>query len=112
MRNDDVFWEIEATIAVDSVFGWRPELLDRGMQARAMVGDPDGRGGTISSGDIEDGQPELRAITDFDGRPIQQPVLLDGKGQPLKADEQAVYLTYEHPNERAFDDLVFLLDLN
>lgn len=68
---------------------WVQEVCDRGIAARAREGDPDGRGGYISGGDTHwerEGVPRVRRIVDADDTPITEPVLLDGKGQPLTPD--------------------------
>jgi hypothetical protein len=64
---------------------WRMKILDMGLSARAMEGDPDGHGGTIYDDSrmmIEEMVPQRR-LADADGTPISEPVLLDGDGQPL-----------------------------
>jgi hypothetical protein len=63
--------------------GWRRFILDRGLHARAMPGDADGHGGTISALDLRDGAPSVRRIMDVSGVPISEPVLFDGDGGPL-----------------------------
>lgn len=64
---------------------WRIKVLDQGLSARAMEGDPDGHGGLIyedSRAFVEEICPQRRLV-DPDGQPISEPVLLDGDGQPL-----------------------------
>lgn len=111
IKNNTTFWEFNLTLVVDDIFTWRPQTLDRGFMARAVHGDPDGHGGFISTGDIPDGQPQLRVLTDFDGHPIQSPVLLDGFGQPLKPEDPPVYLEWSVLPEKSFGNLLELLKL-
>lgn len=70
--------------------------LDRGIAARAKAGDPDGKGGTYTSGDIFTGQSKTRQMLDPGGSPITDPVLFDGNGQPLSDPKpsDAVYLRW------------------
>lgn len=86
--------------------GWRRQILDRGMARKAMAGDPDGNGSIISASDApEAGNPVFRRIVDADGYPITEPVLLDGKGQPLSPDKPPVFLEYSLYHETAFAGL-------
>ena len=103
--NGVTFWRVTWTLIIDDEFGFRPRIVDRGLPARAMYGDPDGRGGFITS--TEGDQLRWRRLTDKNGNPISEPVLLDGNGQPLViADDGApiepVYLTYSIYRELPF----------
>jgi hypothetical protein len=66
---------------------WTHENADQGFSARALAGDPDGKGGTFAS--IGQGLPippggaPQRRLTDINGDPISEPALLDGNGQPI-----------------------------
>lgn len=80
--------------------GWRRFVVDRGIARRACPGDPDGNGGTISLGEV--GKPSNAAITDEEGYPMTEPVLLNGNGQPLRCGSNAVYLEYQTRNELPF----------
>ncbi|HBE71242.1 MAG TPA: hypothetical protein DDW52_24105 [Planctomycetaceae bacterium] len=82
--------ELTMKIVVDPE-GWDWLLLDQGTAARAMAGDVDGNGGFISPGDIQPGQIAHRQLVDAQGRGIQDPVMLDGDGQPLDPGEDPVY---------------------
>ena len=64
---------------------WIQEIVDRGLAARALDGDPDGKGGVISPGTHvwPKGVPRLRKLVDNDQNPITEPVLFDGDGQPI-----------------------------
>lgn len=69
--------------------------IDRGLVARAAPGDPDGFGGVVASGQSVDGVPLSRRIVGADGHTIDEPVLLNGEGQPLKDYAHPVYLGWE-----------------
>lgn len=86
--------------------GWRRQLVDRGIDRRTMHGDPDGEGGTISGDTIEQGMPFHQKIVDSDSFPIVEPVLLDGKGQPLDPGKTPVFLEFSFYSERPFAGLV------
>lgn len=91
--------------------GWRRTIVDRGMMRSAAPGDPDGRGGQMyaSAGDEYVPGTALHApILDANGYPVTEPVLLDGRGQPLKQDGQPVYLTYQTLEEKPFAAAAFL----
>jgi hypothetical protein len=81
--------------------------LDRGLTARAEVGDADGRGGTYSVGDLPEGSSGTRVINDPDGNPISDPVLLDGRGQPRVGSEakKPVYLLWRKYELADFNQL-------
>lgn len=64
--------------------GFLETVLDRGVARLANGGAPDGAGGTIGSGDIEDGMAEAAPIRDFQQERVPELVLLDGHGQPLQ----------------------------
>lgn len=75
---------------------WAWKIVDKGMNRRTEPGDPnlDGAGGSYSEADFELGEPRHAPIKDADGYPISEPVLLDGKGQPLPAGRPPVYLKW------------------
>lgn len=85
---------------------WRRELVDRGLDRRAMHGDPDGEGGVISTDSIDPGGAYHRKMVDAEGFPIVEPVLLDGKGQPLDPGKPPVFLEFSFYVERPFAGLV------
>lgn len=98
--------------------GWIDEVLDRGIHAKAEIGDPDGRGNTIgfkSDGSAMDSQefaaafppgtPPVRRLTDAWGQPLDEPVLLDGMGQPLAIGAAPVFLKYRTLKELPFAGL-------
>jgi len=101
---DKKFWSVTWTILIDDEFGFRERVVDRGLHARAMYGDPDGRGGTIEN--EPSGQARWRRLTDPAGNPISEPVLLNGNGQPLDIPQAGtidpVYLTYSIYRELPF----------
>lgn len=99
-------WRQTTEIYVNPL-GWRRQIVDRGLDRRAMHGDPDGAGGTLSTDDIGDrGDPYHRKIVDADSYPIVEPVLLDGKGQPLDPGLPPVFLEFSFYSERPFAGLV------
>lgn len=98
--------------------GWIEEVVDRGLHARAEIGDPDGRGGLVgfkADGSAMDsvefaaafpaGTPCKRRLKDAWGENIDEPVLLDGKGQPLACGAPPVYIKYRTLKEFPFDAL-------
>ena len=105
--NDEQYWRVTWQILIDEEFGFREKVVDRGLHARAMVGDPDGRGGTITS--VAADQVTWRRITDKSGNPVSEPVLLNGNGQPLQLKGgdnfeaiEPVYITYSVYPEKPF----------
>lgn len=98
--------------------GWIEEVPDRGLQARAKLGDPDGRGGTVgfkADGSAMDNQemaaaypsgvPQVRVLKDAWGENLREPVLFNGQGQP-KADADPVFwIKYRTLKEFPFDAL-------
>ena len=103
--NNGLWWHHSIELWVNP-FGWRVQIVDRGRYARAWPGDPDGNGGTISDSDVKRGQAPVREITEINGDPIEDDVLLDGDGQPLRAGAKPVYLTYQKTPEIDFPDIL------
>jgi len=102
------YWKLTFEVHIDDEFGWRQDVLDRGIHARALQGDPDGRGGTLSmSASLPLGAVLNRRVTDSKGLPITEPVCLDGFGQPLTAGSPFVYLTYSIYPELPFGNRDF-----
>lgn len=99
--NGFVVWKFAIEFWVNPL-GWRRKIVDRGLSARCMAGDPDGKGGTVSAGDIKDGMPLHRLLLDVNGNPIAEPVLFNGDGQPLSPDDEPVVLTYSVESEVNF----------
>lgn len=64
--------------------GFLETILDRGFSRIANGAAPDGRGGTISGGDIEDGMAIASPIRDLEGERSPEMILLNGHGQPLQ----------------------------
>jgi hypothetical protein len=98
--------------------GWIEEVVDRGLHAKAELGDPDGRGGVIgfkpdgSAMDILEfaeafppGIAKVRRIKDAWGQDVDEPVLLDGDGQPLAPGAPAVYIKYRTLTQKPFNAL-------
>ena len=104
--------EINAEIIVDPD-GWRWAILDSGTAARADAGDPDGEGGTISPGDLVAGKPRLRQLVDGSAnpQPLQNPVPLDGNGQPLDPGDDPVFGQWLDLDTIDFATLPYIEDL-
>lgn len=82
--------------------------LDRGLSAIAKAGAPDGRDGIYSEGDFPEGATGQRALLDSNGQPVDDPVLLDGKGQPLREQSTttpAIYLRWTKGDGTFFNEL-------
>jgi hypothetical protein len=92
---------------------WDLVLLDRGYSARALAGDADGKGGTISwSGQFShlSSRAPQRRLADADGMPISEPVLLNGQGQPLNlsvATPEPFFGQWRYYEEAEFETLSF-----
>lgn len=102
--NGGIFWHKQLEIHINPLT-WRRQFADRGLHARAMAGDPDGRGGTISASDIPVGVPPARRLIGVDDLPITEPVLFDGDGKPLITDAlfpSVVYTTWSFDPEILF----------
>lgn len=88
MVNGFGYWKQTVEVHINPI-GWRQFLLDRGLTRAADEGDPDGRGGTISASDLpvepSEGVPYQETLKDSEGYAITEPILLNGKGQPLKS---------------------------
>lgn len=76
---------------------WRPRFLDEGYVGAAILGGPDGRGGTFSNANPipsmkVTGAADVYSFKDREGRPVLRQ--LNGKGTPKAEGEPAVYLEY------------------
>ena len=110
--NGKKFWRVTWDLIIDPQHGFREKVVDRGLHARAMYGDPDGRGGFITD---DAAALKWRRITDTNGNPISEPVLLNGNGQPLDLPQGGeaitpVYITYSIYHELEFDGLGLPID--
>lgn len=74
---------LTAEILIDRE-GWLKKVVDRDRVRGAKAGDADGRGGTISAADVVDGMAFVDAIRGPGGDIVNEPVLLNGDGQPLQ----------------------------
>lgn len=101
VNGDQAYWRHVYEVHINPD-GWREDVVDRGLSARAMPGDPDGQGGTISMATFKNGQPAARALLDWDLVPLTEPILLNGDGQPLGAGLPPVYITYQKYDEVPF----------
>lgn len=96
VENGKPLWIVTFVLLVDYYLTWRPQILDRGIHARAEAGDPDGVGGIVSASEAVDGKPTMRRLTDVteSEQPLSEPIPLDGCGQPLAAGKPAIYVTW------------------
>jgi hypothetical protein len=92
-QNNVDFWETSCTLERKRDT-WIEDVVDRGRLKRALAGDPDGRGGSYSSGDIPAGAPAVGGMTGPDEEPITDALLLDGDGQPLNLAMQPLVPVY------------------
>lgn len=67
--------------------GFLESVLDRGISRLAKGGSPDGAGGTISAGDIEEGMAIASPIKDWQGERVPELIMFDGHGQPLQSSD-------------------------
>ena len=100
-------WEFRLRTAANATNpqdGFLESVLDQGFTRKCNIGDPDGRGGTYTSGDLEDGMGIGAAIRDMDGERTPERVLLNGHGQPLQSSstwtQPPIYFRWRiHPEE-------------
>lgn len=101
---------LSATYPLD---GWLESVLDRGHSRGATEGDPDGRGGEWTG--TEETHPagvgHTSVIRGPSGHPTDEPVLLDGKGQPLDPAstdaKSGVYIRWRRHSLSSFQTLPF-----
>tara|TARA_R110000803_G_scaffold178636_1_gene241033 strand:+ start:777 stop:1745 length:969 start_codon:yes stop_codon:yes gene_type:complete len=101
---DEDYWEMTYEILVN-FDGWNQQVADRGVHACAGPGCSDGHGGIVSIGDVQDGQPRVRAILDAEGMPISTPVFLNGKGEPKEPEDDIFWIEYQVYGEAEFSEL-------
>lgn len=97
--------EITVEVAHDPE-GWEWKIPDKGTARRQAVGDP-GVVGTL----IDAGKPLQAAIKDANGKAIQDPVNLDGNGQPATSNlyVEGTWLDFQ---EEDFNNVGLLQDLS
>lgn len=86
--NGEHAWETVVT-ALENQAGFAWELADVGNVRRAWPGDKDEAGNVISAGN--EVQPGWIPIVDDLGRPVNEPIPLDGDGKPLAANAEMVF---------------------
>ena len=90
------FWRVDYVLEIDLYRGWRFDVLDRGKTKLVKKVDKTTNAVTYAN--------EL--ITDEKGHPIDEPVLLDGRGdeahKPTKSNNMGAYLRYAVYPERDF----------
>lgn len=104
-------WDIRYRCAADTINPldkWYETVLDRGISRRAISGDPDGRGGTISANDVKTAMARTAAIRDVDGARAAELVLLDGHGQPASSDSAGVFFRWRLDGEMDFSAMPHL----
>lgn len=102
-QNQTSYWKVVYELLIDFQFGWRANVLDRGLEAAAKEGYENGHGGTFLAADLDAGKPKLRRILDVqDGNPITTPVRLDGNGKVADPEGLDVYITYSIYQEKPF----------
>ena len=111
-KNNATVWQLSAEMLADYEFGYRVDVLDRGLSAKAGDGDPDGMGGFFSPSDAVTGRPKERRLLDAKGVPITEPVLFDGNGQPLALGADPVYITWSVYPETDFADFKDFLPIH
>ena len=87
-RNGISYHQNSLEIEVDTLYGWRLDILDRGyatLDNEKTFGDSEGKSA-----------PVTKAVVSDDGFADREPVLLDGNGQALKVqdDTDGVFLRY------------------
>jgi len=96
-------WKVDLEVHVHPI-SWRDEVPDRGLHRRANPGDADGYGGNF--GALLQSQVPVARITDKQGHPISEEVLLFGNGQPIPPNHPPVYITWQKYEERAFNGAI------
>jgi len=88
-----IYWRVNYEFHIDSHFGWRAEVLDRGY---GMTSEFDQLAQDFRSTEaIPDWMGTMQPIVSPDtGFTLTEPVNLDGQGMPLKIKEDPVYLVY------------------
>ena len=84
--------------------GWDRPVVDKGFNRRALEGDPLDDGGVISSGGVP--PAEKRQILDDRGRPLQAACRLNGDGQPLGQEKDAVWMKWRTKELLDFNTLI------
>jgi hypothetical protein len=97
--------EITVEVAHDPE-GWVWLLQDKGTARRAAPGDP-GVIGTL----LDAGKPMHAALKDVNGKAIQDPIFLNGDGQPAAPDTPVVYGEWLDFDELDFDGVGLLGEL-
>jgi hypothetical protein len=105
LRNKKLIWHKVTEIHIHPR-GWRVEVADRGRHQLARGGDYDTQGGTWVRDPLP-GQPQVKRIQDRVGQPINEDILLDGRGQPLRVGASTNWITYQIYDEKAFNFGIF-----
>jgi hypothetical protein len=94
-----VYWRVSFEFHVDTIFGWRPEILDRGYSHTALwsaaTGSYRSAGELATSTAAPATTPAAAPITTPSGHTATEPQLLNGAGIPLGFGKSPVYLKYQ-----------------
>jgi hypothetical protein len=92
--NNVGYWRCTAEVHIHPK-SWRLEILDKGLHRAALPGMKREDGTVIVDGQSVPAEgPHISAIHDEHGDPITAPVLLDGRGAPLKEGLEPATLIY------------------
>lgn len=100
------FWVLPNPTFEERPMRWTKLVVDRGIHRRAWVADDDGNGGQWEEADFQDGMGRSEKILGPDGEPIDEPVLLDGNGQPLQEGERARWIEWQVYEEQDIQPLL------
>ena len=100
------YYRIEVEMEIYPDGDWRYLLPNMSVSARAGAGDPDGKGGTLSAGDVGADDVGKRRLQDRWGHPMTEPTFIDRVTGRPQADEEN--LTYSIYKERDFLTFAFL----
>lgn len=104
LQNNKLFWQVVYEFHVDTDFGWRRDVVDKGRSRLACAGDPiPGAGGLVYQQRV--GRPPVMTIKDDDGFPVHEDLLLDGRGEPLPCGGKPFYINYSVYPELPFKKL-------
>ena len=94
-----VYWRVTFELHVDTIFGWRPEILDRGYSHTAawtpVTSSYRSAGEVAASTAAPATVPAAVPITTPAGHTTSEPVLLNGAGIPLGHGKDPVFLKYQ-----------------
>ena len=107
-NSGDPYWRINYEIECDFLFTWRIDLLDQGFVK--VNPDLNGEGYDDHGNPIEENEQKekwLEVAKDLTGVPMQDPVKLDGNGEPNAMSATDIYLRYAVYPEVSWKPLKF-----